>query len=171
MRYATLSLALVLCLLLTGCVNAGAGLSPETQEQIPDGANVIRLTSDRAPSEYYDALYQELARKGYEITQSDEEQNTLSTAPKTSGQETTLALRLFIDERDSEGGSLALLRGRWGVSGSMAAGMGAAFGAGMDKNMGEPAVWKQNHRAGVAFGQLVKTAQDLPHQQISYEVE
>jgi hypothetical protein len=168
MRYAT-SIVAALCLLLAGCVNAGAGLSPETQEQIPDGANVIRLTSDRAPSEYYDALYQELARKGYEITQSDEEQNTLSTAPKASGQETTLALRLFVDER--EGGSVALLRGRWGVSGSMAAGMGAAVGAGMDKNIGEPAVWKQRNRAGVAFGQLVKTAQDLPHQQISYEVE
>ena len=170
MRY--LVLLFIALLTFTGCVSASQTVDESVASEIPEGANVINLYSDMEPAKYYDTIYSQLAREGYEIAASDDERLTLSTGPRDVGQETTLALRLFVEEAAaSEARSRAMLRGRWGVSGTFAAGMSAGFGAGIDQNVGEPAEWKQSNRAGVAFGAMAQFVSELPHQSVEYVTE
>lgn len=155
-------------LLLTGCVSAGKMIDDDVAASIPRGANVVELRSDLSPGDLYNDLYEHLARSGYEIMQSDDGRGTLSTAPRDIGEDTRLAIRVFVEE--DEAGSRASMRGTWGVSGTFGAGFSAALGASVNDGAADPAVWKGSGRPALAFGRMAEVASRLPCS-VSYRVE
>jgi len=163
MRYAVLLIAI---LLLTGCVSTSSTVSDKVAEDIPEGATSVVVTSTSSPGTLYESLYQTLTTNGYPIQDSNNEMRTVTTGFKEVGQETTLSINATVQEHES--GARAVLRGQWGVTGSMAAGLSAATGGSVGKNVGETAEWKPRNRAGVAFGALASFAQELPHKAIEY---
>jgi len=163
MRYALLT---IVSLLLVGCVSTSSTVSEEVAQDIPEGATEVVITSSERPSAFYKGLYQRLTTKGYPIEDSNNEMQTLTTGFKEVAQETTLSINATVQE--TSGGSRAVLRGRWGVTGSFAAGMSSATGGAVGKNVGETAEWKPRNRAGVAFGAMASLAQEVPHNGIEY---
>lgn len=153
-------------LLLAGCVSASQMVAPEVAESIPPNAEVIRVYSTLPASDLYTTLYRSLALEGYEITSSNDQMRTLSTGYRDIGQYTTLKVNALVEQAES--GSVAVLRGMWGVTGSFASGLSAATGASVGADVGEPARWTKNNRAGVAFGVLATFAESLPHERIEY---
>jgi hypothetical protein len=160
----TLSLAL---LLLAGCVSSGTTVSSEVENEIPEGATSVVVQSTSSPEQLYTSVYQTLTEKGYPIQHSNDEMRSVTTEFKEVGQATTLSVSASVHETDT--GATLRLQGRWGVTGSFAAGMSAATAADVDKNVGQPAKWKPKNRAGVAFGALASLAQEVPHQGIRYK--
>ena len=153
--------SLAFLIMLSGCVSARTTIPADVADQIPLDANVIRLYSDTAPSDFYRSLYRETVARGYEIAESNNEMLTFSTAYRNTVQETTVALSIFVADRD--GGSMAIMRGRWGVSASVAGALGATFGTSVEKEVGEMAKWKPRERSGIAFGQIAVLADQIAH--------
>jgi hypothetical protein len=163
MRYTLLTLAF---LFLAGCVSTSSTVSDEVASEIPDGATAVVVTSTSSPGTLYEKLYQNLTTQGYPIQDSNNEMRTVTTGFKEVGQETTLSVNATVQQY--ENGARAVLRGQWGVTGSMAAGLSSATGGLVGKNVGETAEWKPRNRAGVAFGALASFSQRLPHNGIEY---
>ncbi|GIV82737.1 MAG: hypothetical protein KatS3mg051_2091 [Anaerolineae bacterium] len=153
-------------ILLAGCVSISQGLDPDLAASIPQGASAIRLYSSEPPDDYYTYLSRALIDQGYVITQSDPTLRVLTTDYREVGQATTLSITVAVDPHEE--GSVATLRGRWGVTGSFAAGLGASVGASISPEVGETAIWKKYNRGGVAFGAMAALARTLQHTAMEY---
>lgn len=152
-------------LLFTSCVTT-SNIPIEVSSEIPDDANAIELYSNETSADFYETIYKHLASKGFSISQENSDMGTLSTEFKEIGQETTLKMDVFVEE--SENGSKATLRGSWGVTTSMGAGITAATGSSLGGTSAERASWDQSGRPKVAFGEMAVIANDIEHQQLEY---
>ena len=155
-------------LLLAGCVTT-SNVPTEITEAIPRDARVIKLYSDQRPAEYYRTIYRALAGQGFSMRQENADMGTFSTDFKEIGQETTLRINAFLEE--SPTGSVAPLRGQWGVTASMGAGLSAAMGANLGGTSAEDADWGDSDRPKAAFREMAVIASSIPHQRLEYSAE
>lgn len=157
---------LLMTLLLAGCVST-SNVPDEIASGITSDARAIALYSDESPNDYYRAIYRSLAARGYAFEQENQDMGTMSTAFKEIGQGTTLKINIFVDE--AEGGSMAMLRGQWGVTAEMAAGLSGGFGTSVAGGAANDAKWNDIGRPKAAFGELAVIANDLPHTNLEYK--
>lgn len=160
-------LAMLLPLALGSCVTA-SNVPPEIAAAIPNDARAIRVYSAEAPAFYYQTVYRALVARGFAIAHSDERMATLSTEfREIEGQGTTLKINVFV-ESATDSGSVATLRGQWGVPASVAAGMSFAFGMSAAGGSAEEARWGASGRPKAAFGEMAVVASALPHTRLEY---
>ena len=93
----------------------------------------------------------------------------ISTDFKDIEQGTTLKINVFVEESDD--GSIATLRGAWGVTSSFGAGLTAATGSSLGGTSAEEANWGKSGRPKVAFGELAVIANDINHKRLEYVSE
>ena len=155
----------LLALLVAGCVTT-AHVPPEIARRIPNDAVAIKLYSNESPADYYRTIYRGLVSDGFGISQENQEMHTLATDFKEIGQGTTLKISVFVD--DWEGGSVATIRGKWGVTASFGAGVSAATGANLGGTSAEEATWGSSGRPKAAFGEMAVIATKLPHERLEY---
>jgi len=154
-----------IAILLTSCVTT-SNIPTNISSQIPDDANAIKLYSNGSSSNFYKTIYKSLAKRGFSISQENEEMGTLSTGFKDIDQGTTLKINVFVEKNDN--GSVATLRGLWGLTSSMGAGLTAATGSSLGGTSAESANWGKTGRPKVAFGQLSVIANDIDHEKLKY---
>lgn len=152
-------------LLLSSCVTTE--IPDDLAAEIPDGATAVELTSGQPPSDYYRTLFRELRRKGFTISEDNAEMLSMTTGFREVGQETTLQVSVFVEEIPS--GSRAVIRGRWGITTTMAAAASAATGGSVSGGSAERAEWDGSGRSKAAFGEMAELAQDFPHQELKYQ--
>lgn len=150
---------------LASCVTTSA-IPPEISAAIPRDARAVRIYSDQSAADLYRAVYQSIAARGFAVAQENQQMGTLSTQPKDIGQETTLSITIFV--QDTTGGSMATLRGHWGVTAAMAAGLSAGFGASPAGGTADEARWGGMGREKVAFGEVAVIADGIPHTRLVY---
>lgn len=153
---------------LSGCVTSSF-VPDDIARGIPDGAKAIKLYSASSTDALYRDVYRELVRRGFGITQENEDMGTFSTDFNDIEQGTMLQVIVFVE--DSDEGSVATMRGKWGIDATMAAGISAAAGAGVGGGGAEDAEWGASGRPGAAFGQMAIIASEIPHTRIEYERE
>jgi len=164
MRYITFALAAIL---LVGCVSASEELTAGQKESIPYEASVVTIKSDVTPDLLYNKIYQELGMRGWGF-QSSDPQRSITTTAKPVGQETTLKVQVYIHQE--EGDTIAKLRGAWGVTSSMAAGISAGTGASFSGGATNKAKWTMG-RPKRAFSMLVDIAHSAAVGNVSYDKE
>jgi hypothetical protein len=155
-------------LLLTfvvSCVST-KNIPTSISSEIPDDANAIKLYSNNPASKFYSDVYKTLAQKGFSFTQENKDMGTISTNFKDIGQGTTLKINVFVDKSDT--GSVATLRGAWGVTSSFGAGLSAATGSSLGGTSAEEANWGKSGRPKVAFGEMAVIAKEIDHNQLEY---
>jgi hypothetical protein len=152
-------------LFLGGCVTT-SNVPTDIADDIPEDARSIRLYSNQNPAEYYRIIYQSFVRSGFSIAQENGEMGTFSTDFKEIGQGTTLRINVFVEETTS--GSVATMRGQWGLTATMAAGFSAALGASTAGATEEEANWGSSGRPRSAFGAMAVLAADIPHTRLEY---
>lgn len=134
-----------------GC--ASSGMTSERASQIPDGASAVVLHSDAAPDSLYQSAYQLLRRKGLQVAESNNEMQSLTTAPgplPTSKQQA----RIDILVEKNGPGSRLIARADTQIGG---------FGW-MDASMAG-----RGSQARVVFEELVLLMEALPHQKMRYQ--
>src|SRR5680860_798897 len=99
--------------IIVSCVST-KNIPTNISSEIPDDANVIKLYSDNSASKLYSDIYKSLAQKGFSFAQENKDMGTISTDFKDIEQGTTLKINVFVEESDD--GSIATLRGAWGVT-------------------------------------------------------
>jgi hypothetical protein len=154
-----------LALGVSACVNT-ANVPSGLAQAIPSDARAVRLYSNQPAADYYRVIYQSVAARGFAIAQENQQMGTFSTQPRDIGQETTLKVTVFV--QDTSGGSVATLRGQWGVTAAMAAGLSAGFGANPAGGTADEAHWKGSGRPKTAFGELAVIADAISHTRIEY---
>ena len=159
-------LSVIGLLALEACVTAN--IPQSVADLIPENATAIRLYAEQAPAEYFTALYRSIATEGFRMAQSDNAMGTLATEAKDIGQGTTLRLDLVLSA--SGGGSVAVLRGEWGFTATMAFAFSGALGASTAGGGAEAADWGKTGRPRAAFGELAMIASRLPHARLEYVV-
>lgn len=148
-------------LLIFSCV-APKNIPNEISSKIPPDSKGIELYSNKTPDEFYGLIYNAILKNNYSIDQDNEKRKNLSTNFKGIGQETTLRINLFVEK--TQNGSLATLRGDYGVSSAVAAAVG-----GTDKDNLGSAEWRKNSgRPQVAFGELAIFANKIEHTKLKY---
>jgi len=155
-------------LALTGCVSA-SHIPPQITQDIPKDAKLIRLYCAESPDACFGNVYRTLAAAGFSIAQENQQMGTLSTDFKDIGQGTTLKVTAFLEEHDS--GTIATLRGQWGITSSTAAGLSAGMGVNVGGSTAEDAVWGGSGRPKVAFGELAVLANKIEHNRLEYAKE
>jgi hypothetical protein len=129
MRYFfLLSAFLLTAVLLTACVSASGVVDENTADRVPRGSNLVRVQYDDPRAQAEEQLLREFARRG--IAVQDEEASTWTTKPNNIGQETLLLLTVSFLQADGGNTTEVLMRGQWGLTSSMAAGLSAGFGTG-----------------------------------------
>jgi hypothetical protein len=159
---------LILCLFILSCVSL-SHIPREITQDIPKGSKLIKLYSGDSVEAYFKRIYRALAAAGFSIKQENKEMGTLSTDFKDIGQGTTLKIVAYIEEYNS--GSVATLRGEWGITSSTAAGLSAGFGVEVGGSTAEEAVWSGSGRPKLAFGELAVIANRIEHERIEYSNE
>lgn len=161
-KYSMIPFVLLIAL---SCVST-SNIPTEISYEIPDNANVIQLYSSDSPSDFYRTIYRSLASKGFSFAQENADMGTFSTEFKDIGQGTVLKINAFIEESDN--GSIAKLRGSWGVTASMGAGITAATGSSLGGTSAEEANWGKSGRYKVAFGEMAVIANKIDNVRIEY---
>lgn len=154
-----------LAFLFTSCVTT-SNIPTDVSSEIPDDANVIELYSNESPSDFYKTIYRHLASEGFSFAQENADMGTFSTEFKHIGQDTVLKISTFIEESDN--GSIAKLRGSWGVTASMGLGITAVTGGNLGGTSAEEANWGKSGRYKVAFGEMAVIAKEIEHDQLEY---
>ena len=155
----------LLIITFISCVTT-SNIPTEVSSEIPDDANAIKLYSNESSSNFYKTIYKTLASKGFSISQENSDMGTISTGFKDIEQGTTLKINVFVEEAES--GSVATLRGLWGVTSSTAAGLTAATGSNLGGSSAEAANWGKSGRPKVAFGEMAVIANEIDHEQLEY---
>lgn len=145
-------------LLFAGCVSSN--IPKELADEIPKGAKAIKLYSVATPEELYRSIFRKLAADGFSIENENQEMGTLSTGYKDVGQQTALRINVFVDE--AAAGSVALFRGEWAVTSSMA----TAYGGG--GTSADAAEWGKTGRPSVAFGAMALFVEQIPASKVEY---
>tara|TARA_R110002124_G_scaffold46903_2_gene140216 strand:- start:343 stop:807 length:465 start_codon:yes stop_codon:yes gene_type:complete len=154
--------------MIVSCVST-KNIPTNISSEIPDDANAIKLYSDNSASKLYSDIYKSLAQKGFSFAQENKDMGTISTDFKDIEQGTTLKINVFVEESDD--GSIATLRGAWGVTSSFGAGLTAATGSSLGGTSAEEANWGKSGRPKVAFGELAVIANDINHKRLEYVSE
>lgn len=152
-------------LLFSACVTTD--IPDDLAGEIPDGATAIEVTSSQTPSDYYRTLFRELRRNGFTISEDNAEMLSMTTGFREVGQETTLQVSVFVEESPS--GSRAVIRGRWGITTTMAAAASAATGGSVSGGSAERAEWDGSGRSKAAFGEMAEIVRGFPHQDLEYQ--
>jgi len=155
---------LLILFLASGCVTSK--IPDPVASEIPEGSTEIVLQSDSSAGSYYDVVYRGLAREGFSFENQDDDRRTLTTGFREVGQETALQISVFVEEMGN--GSQAILRGKWGLTNTMSAGVSAGVGANVSGGSAEQAAWGERGRPEVAFGEMVMIAREIPHSELVY---
>jgi len=159
------SMILFVLLMVISCVSTSY-IPTEVSSEIPDNANVIQIYSSDSPTDFYRTIYRSLASQGFSFSQENEDLGTFSTEFKDIGQGTVLKIYAYIEE--SGNGSIAKLRGSWGVTASMGAGITAATGSSLAGTSAEEANWGKSGRYKISFGEMAVIANKIDHDRIEY---
>jgi hypothetical protein len=163
-----LLLVLTLAVVGSGCARLDHVVAEETAQEISDDANVVRVQVDDTPDAARAALREVLTDRGISI--ETETSTSWRTAPTSIGQETLLAMAISFGEQGER--TAVTLRGEWGLTRTMAAGLsgGAASGA-ADRATTREARWTYG-RPKRAFGVVAKIAGEaFPASTITYTQE
>lgn len=130
-------------ILLTGCVSASN--LPESQEgKVPKGQDVVYVDAG------FEALFDELAGRGFPMDTYDADRGIISTGWNDVGESTMINVQATVKD-----GTITL-RGKWNVDASMSAALGASLGA-ASSTTGQKAEYTSG-RSSRAFAELVTIA-------------
>lgn len=156
---------LLLTLLLTtlGC-STTQQLPPELVARIPDGANVITLSSDQPPATFLNTLRDSLLVQGYRIDSTNARPGMVVTQFKPLSRESSLRIIAFVAQQGA--GSAARLWGHASESTTFGYTLTQSLG-GVESGGAERAAWAGSY-SRAAFGALALFAERLPHTSITY---
>jgi len=163
----TISL-LTIIVLIAGCSGMGAstGLTPEQESEIPMGSNTVVSSSVLSQAELFSELLDALNRAEYPILRQNDVMYQVVTENVKLERRVVMQLRLNVV---LEGRSSKLVaRGDWALDTSTDA-FGTAFSGGFLGEEGSPIVWGETERGKYLFAKMVLLAQDMPHDEITYE--
>ncbi len=162
MRY----IGLLTVLLFAGCIAATPSLPEEMASAIPEGANTVELRSSADVDTYYNEVRDFLARRGFTFSREDDRAWRIETEPNEVGHRTSLRVTLRASPLGN--GSRLEAIGHWstdsGDSGFESVGSGVS---GAIENWHQ-AEWGSDRQSTLAFGELVRLLNDIPHIEIIY---
>lgn len=154
-----------IALLFAGCASSTPPLPEEIASAISPGSNTIVLNSELTLDELFGEARRHLIGNGFDLTRYSLEMRLIATDQVEIGRST--AFRIILQAGEVGTGTQLEAAGFWADI-SMQQMMSAGPGTTGEHLHWEQASWQGSEQATLAFGQLARLINDIPHTEVLY---